>query len=286
VSNGYCTDTVGAEVVVKGLTKRDTVDLYGVTIDQNGNAEFTWKNEPVAEYYDVTRVDDAGSQRIFREVLDTSLVDFSINSNRTQYNYTVTAIDDCGARSAESYVSSTILLQGDVTADQIAELNWNAYDRFPRGVRNYVVQEVNGSAINTNGNQYFDDEFFDENNPDTGKCYVVYAYENRGDSFVSASNVLCLEPVTQVFFPTAFTPNADAENNNEIFMWKGVGVKEANMRIYNRWGQRVFEGENNWDGTANGGVTVCEDGLYHYVATFTGSNGETYFYSGPFYLLK
>lgn len=286
VSNGFCTDTVGAEIVVKGLTKRDTVDLYGVTIDQNGNAEFIWENEPVAEYYDVKRVDNAGSQRIFREVLDTSLVDFSINSNRTQYNYTVTAIDDCGARSAESYVSTTILLQGEVTADQIAELNWNAYDRFPRGVRNYVVQEINGSAINTNGNQYFDDEFFDENNPDTGKCYVVYAYENRGDSFVSASNVLCLEPVTQVFFPTAFTPNTDAENNNEVFMWKGVGVKESNMRIYNRWGQRVFEGKNYWDGTANGSVTVCEDGLYHYVATFTGSNGETYFYSGPFYLLK
>ncbi|MFY0675193.1 MAG: gliding motility-associated C-terminal domain-containing protein [Bacteroidia bacterium] len=286
VSNGYCSDTIGAEIVVKGLTKKDTVDLYGVTIDGVGNAAFTWKAEPVAEYYDVKRVDDAGSQRIFQEIFDTTLVDFSINSNRAQYNYTVTAIDDCGGRSAESYISSTILLKGEVSQGQIAELNWNSYERFPRGVRNYVVQEVNGAAINTNGNQYFDDEFFDENNPDTGKCYVVYAYENRGDSFISASNILCLEPVTQVYFPSAFTPNADPENNNEVFMWRGVGVKNANLRIFNRWGQRVFEGENNWDGTFNGGVTICEDGLYHYVATFTGSNGETYFYSGPFYLLR
>ncbi len=282
VSNGYCTDTVGAEIVVKGLTKKDVVELYGVTIDDNLNANYSWKPEPVAAYYNVRRVDDAGSQRIFGQYTDTMLIDHSINANKNKYEYYVTAYDDCGAQSSESPVSTTILLKGEVNEEQIAQLSWNQYEFYPGGVRNYVIQPINGTRVNTNGTQFFDDEFFNPSTPDSGRCYRVYAYENGGDSFVSASNILCLSTQTQVYFPNAFTPNDDADN--DTFSWKGVGVKTSNLRVYNRWGQRVFEGENEWDGKLNN--VFCQQGLYYYVATMVGSNNETYFYSGEVYLIR
>ncbi|MGB0428829.1 MAG: lectin-like domain-containing protein [Bacteroidia bacterium] len=280
VSNGYCTDTVFEQVEVKGLTKKDTVELYGVTIDDNLNANYSWKPEAVASYYDVSRVDDAGSERIFAQIIDTALIDHSINATRTEYKYTVTAVDDCGSRSAESQISTTILLTGEVNEEQIAQLSWTEYEYYPGGVRNYVIEPINGTKVNTNGTQFFDDEFFDLSKPDTGRCYRVYAYENGGDSFISASNILCLSPQTQVYFPSAFSPNNDGDN--DTFKWKGVGVRSTNLRIYNRWGQRVFDGENEWDGTFNN--TICQDGLYYYVATMVGSNNDTYFYKGEIYL--
>lgn len=282
VSNGFCTDTVGYEVLVKGLTKKDTADLFGVTINPDQQAEFSWKPHPVAANYDVRRLDDVGSQRIFTGLTDTLLLDKSINAAKSQYEYYLTAIDDCGGRSAETPVSTTILLKGDVNTNQEAELVWNNYEKFTSGVKNYIVEPINANLINTNGNLYFDDNFFDENRPDSGKCYRVHAVEKGGDRFTSTSNILCLDPIPQVFFPTAFSP--DGNDENDIFMWKGVGIKSTEMRIFNRWGQKVFEGENNWDGTFE--TVSCQPGMYYYVATMVGANQETYFYSGQVYLLK
>ncbi len=49
--------------------------------------------------------------------------------------------------------------------------------------------------------------------------------------------------------PTAFTPNGDGMNDR--FLVQGFGVDEFRLRIYNRWGELVYEGDNmfeGWDG--------------------------------------
>ena len=55
----------------------------------------------------------------------------------------------------------------------------------------------------------------------------------------------------------AFTPDGDGKN--DIFM-KGYDV-----RIYNRWGQLLYEGVDGWDGTFNG--ELLPGGTYFYVTT-------------------
>ncbi len=63
---------------------------------------------------------------------------------------------------------------------------------------------------------------------------------------------------TSYFIPNAFTPNGDGLN--DVFQPEGEGIFYE-MRIYNRWGQLVFEGYNQaWDGNIKG--TPAMDGLY------------------------
>ncbi len=58
-----------------------------------------------------------------------------------------------------------------------------------------------------------------------------------------------------VFVPTAFTPNNDGKN--DIFKVKSVcaQIDNFNLKIYDRWGQLVFESKDiskGWDGRYNG----------------------------------
>jgi gliding motility-associated-like protein len=69
--------------------------------------------------------------------------------------------------------------------------------------------------------------------------------------------------------PNAFTPGRFGQNS--IVMVKGFGIASMDWKIYNRWGQVVFESNNpfiGWDGTFNG--TTQPIGVYAYTleATF------------------
>jgi len=57
--------------------------------------------------------------------------------------------------------------------------------------------------------------------------------------------------------PNAFSPNGDGEN--EIIFPIMKGAKQFTWRIWNRWGQLVFECVNStqpcqWDGKVNGKI--------------------------------
>lgn len=72
-------------------------------------------------------------------------------------------------------------------------------------------------------------------------------------------------------YPTAFTPNGDAQNNIfRIITAQKDKIKGYSLGVYNRWGQRVFITYNidaGWDGTFNG--IPQEIGTYFYMASFT-----------------
>jgi gliding motility-associated-like protein len=57
----------------------------------------------------------------------------------------------------------------------------------------------------------------------------------------------------RVYCPTAFTPNADGRN--EYFRPIVYDVEELTYTIYNRWGEKLFEGtkdDEGWDGSFGG----------------------------------
>lgn len=61
----------------------------------------------------------------------------------------------------------------------------------------------------------------------------------------------CEEPF--IFVPNAFTPNGDGEN--DVLYLRSRIVADVTFRIYNRWGELVFETttmESGWDGTFRG----------------------------------
>ncbi|MFM2206246.1 MAG: hypothetical protein RL213_221 [Bacteroidota bacterium] len=66
----------------------------------------------------------------------------------------------------------------------------------------------------------------------------------------TVSRPIRLEPVFEFFIPNAFTPNGD--DANSTFYGKGIGIKEYEMWIFDRWGLEIFHCEQNgsnvpWD---------------------------------------
>lgn len=65
--------------------------------------------------------------------------------------------------------------------------------------------------------------------------------------------VFVVEPCTELFVPTGFSPNKDG--NNDYFLVLGNCITSFELMIFDRWGEVVFESENQsvaWDGTYKG----------------------------------
>ena len=69
--------------------------------------------------------------------------------------------------------------------------------------------------------------------------------------------------------PNAFTPGRFGQNS--IVRVRGFGIRSMNWKIYNRWGQVVFQSNNpdyGWDGTFKGTVQPMDVYAYTLEATF------------------
>jgi gliding motility-associated-like protein len=78
--------------------------------------------------------------------------------------------------------------------------------------------------------------------------------------------VVCDEP--DIFIPNAFSPNND--QRNDIFLVRSGFLTEMHLRIYDRWGELVFESRDlnkGWDGRFKG-ETVPPD-VYVYTVEGT-----------------
>jgi len=102
-------------------------------------------------------------------------------------------------------------------------------------------------------------------------------------------DVLCDK--SQVFIPNTFTPNGDGQN--DIFYPRGIGIKVVkSFRIYNRWGQLVFERDDiqlndehsGWDGTFNGAKPVAD--TYVYAMDAICDNGSLIDWKGDVTLIR
>ena len=72
-----------------------------------------------------------------------------------------------------------------------------------------------------------------------------------------------MAPLTQLFIPSAFTPNDD--EHNELFVINGKNIDTYNIKIFSRWGELLFESddiEKYWDGTYN--YNKVNQGTYYY----------------------
>ncbi len=88
-----------------------------------------------------------------------------------------------------------------------------------------------------------------------------------------------------IFVPTAFTPNHDGKN--DILKPICVGIVRLDyFRIYNRWGQMIFETrefEKGWDGTVGG--TDQDAGTYVFMAQGIDYSGKVVFRKGTVVLI-
>jgi gliding motility-associated-like protein len=82
----------------------------------------------------------------------------------------------------------------------------------------------------------------------------------------SYSTIIEKIALAEVFVPNAFTPNGDREN--DVLFVRG-GIDELSFKIYNRWGELVFETEDQsigWDGTYKGNPVDPGVFVYHLIS--------------------
>ncbi len=95
------------------------------------------------------------------------------------------------------------------------------------------------------------------------------------------------QPCCKVVFPNAFTPNGDGKNDVFRMIKKGGTLNISVFRIFNRWGQIVFDSANDkigWDGTCNG---VPQDmDTYHYYTKYKCADGNYYEEKGEVTLIR
>ena len=102
--------------------------------------------------------------------------------------------------------------------------------------------------------------------------YTVTITDANGCSFIRTFTVE-VHSSAWLQAPNAFSPNGDGVNDYFNYFVRGI-FQFHQFRVYNRWGQVIFETSNPndfWDGTHNG--VRCEMGTYVYVVEGNDAQG-------------
>ncbi len=102
---------------------------------------------------------------------------------------------------------------------------------------------------------------------------------------VRDSVVILIKEPAPVFVPNVFTPNGDGIN--DVLYVYGNDVLSFEIRVFNRWGEKVF-GSNSffdgWDGSFKG--SYVKNGVYQYRIEGTYLSGEYFQHTGNISVLR
>ena len=124
------------------------------------------------------------------------------------------------------------------------------------------------------------DTLFNELDPiHTYDVVAIYFVEHAVTTTEGCTDTVAIRTDLNVYLdiPTAFTPNADG--NNDVLRLISKSIRELQTyRIYNRWGQVIFDAEGDlqagWDGTYRGGTQPA--GVYVVHVQGVGAYGEQF----------
>ena len=114
--------------------------------------------------------------------------------------------------------------------------------------------------------------------PNSTTTYYVDVHDKWGCNWrdsvkINVVDVICDEPY--IYVPNAFTPNGDGKND-VLYVQSNVAY-ELDFKIYDRWGELVFETHSlsdGWDGTFHG--KKVDPGVFVYHLTMTCYNHEVF----------
>jgi len=162
------------------------------------------------------------------------------------------------------------------------------------GVDDEPARQFAFNAYGANGNTYL--WAFGDGTTDTafavqhtyaqaGEYTVTLVVQNEAGCVDTASRTLEVDPSLDVFIPNTFTPNNDGAN--DVFRVYGKDVRSYTMRVYDRWGTKVFEslrGLPEWDGVFQN--LPLNTGVYVYVVTVHFANDAVKEMRGDVTLLR
>jgi gliding motility-associated-like protein len=152
-------------------------------------------------------------------------------------------------------------------------LSWDSYyencDDDVLSVNIYKKDSIDGEFyLVTTINNGVDSVFIHDNITSIAGCYILESIDSVGNRSIITDTV-CVENCPKYELPNVFTPGSDGRN--DFFKpFPFQYVKSVDIKIYNRWGNLVFETTNPeilWDGKNQKNSQPCSDGTYFYVCT-------------------
>ncbi len=124
--------------------------------------------------------------------------------------------------------------------------------------------------------------------PDTYDVTLIGKIGEGECSDTLTQQVLVFPPIKPIF-PNAFTPNGDGQN--DVFLGIDLidGFGNFELRVFDRWGQKVFEAFNIdefWNGRRFNEGDLLPQGVYTYVARFFNVAGDKDLVRGTVLLLN
>ena len=119
-----------------------------------------------------------------------------------------------------------------------------------------------------------------------GKYKVYLVAYNSGCSDTAYGFEIEVNRRSKLTIPNVFTPNDD--NINDVFNINGDALKTLSGKIFNRWGQIIYEWDTvggGWNGMTSAGL-IAPEGTYFYTIESIGNDGVTYSLKGYFYLIR
>ncbi len=115
--------------------------------------------------------------------------------------------------------------------------------------------------------------------PDTATYTINQQVENQFGCKSVYSDQIIIDFVVNILIPNAFHPNDD--NINNTFSPQGLGIGNYELKVYNRWGEQIFNGLNKpWTGEN------AIQGAYFYLITIRDFENVPHYYSGIVQLVR
>ncbi len=254
----------------------------------NDGLNLEWQQAPgsTPSLYNVLVAVDEQNYGQLASVTTNKYIDKNFNPE-SSFTYRVEYTDECDNKSPQGITIDPIRLAGTID-NNIISISWNPFRGWTNGVSNYIIDkfDLQGSLIKSIdvglNTSFIDDEADPDNQFIT---YKIRAIPNESGIPVSVSNRIDFIKDSKIFFPTAFSPNGDALNDQ--FFVSGQFIVEMELAIFNRWGELIFitnEMNETWDGTHNN-QPAAED-AYVWSIQVTDLAGRTYKESGTVALLR
>ena len=260
-----------------GFEGTEGINSLTTVVVDNSSILLNWQKHEDAFSYDLFRSSNDTNYPKLLNLTDSFFLDDKLIRDDQVYAYKIKGIDSCSRPSDFSRKLKNIVLTGEAFKSEYSILRWTPFELWQQGVKEYVLEYAgtNGDFVpllSTAKREIRDDDFF-TGEKQFEKCYRVVAIEQQGNQQQSISNTLCLPYEATFFIPTAFTPNGDGLN--DTFFVRGISVENIHVRIYNRWGQLIFQTTDlyeGWDGSYKG--KACPIGAYSCLVTGKRKGGK------------
>lgn len=224
------------------------------------------------------------------DINDTNYTDTDVKVDDHSYCYKVLNSNECGLESIVNDSACSILLKG--TSEKLLHtLDWQDFNYWTLGTQKFDLlkaNDYNRNLVNILPNNtkqlVYQDKTFDYQ---VGLYfYQIVAHQNPNiGNAISESNTVELIQSPYVYAPNAYTANGD--NLNDVWKVEHAFVREYNLKIYNRWGQLLFETtDKNKPFSLNLTNQLIANDVYVYLISYTGWTGESNTLKGNFTVLK